>query len=190
VWPARHALVTPATVARQQARSSMSPRAWRLTALGISISPTPATFVYGRSLLLESSPRSPGTVTLAILGTACPPSVLRLVAQRAWQWTLPGTSTSAEGGINRIRKVNPQGIITTVAGDGFAGYSGDGGPATSAQLNWPLGATLDASGNFYVADYGNHAIRKVSATGIITTVAGNGSRGFSGGWPGYGCAAF
>ncbi len=73
------------------------------------------------------------------------------------------------------------GIITTVAGNGTFGFSGDGGPATSAQLNAPFGVALDSAGHLYIADTGNQRIRKVDAeTGIITTVAGNGSFGFSG----------
>ena len=81
---------------------------------------------------------------------------------------------------NRIRKVSPSGIITTVAGNGTGGYSGDNGPATSAELYDPSGVALDASGNLYIADYGNDRIRKVSPSGIITTVAGNGTVGYSG----------
>src|SRR5438445_5921470 len=71
--------------------------------------------------------------------------------------------------------------INTVAGNGFSGFAGDGGAATSASLNFPEGAALDTRGNLYIADYANHRIRKVAAaTGIITTVAGNGSLGFAG----------
>ena len=81
---------------------------------------------------------------------------------------------------NPVRKVSAAGIITTVAGNGTLGYSGDGGPATRAQLNWAFGVALDASGNLYIADMYNHRVRKVSAVGIITTVAGNGSFGYSG----------
>ncbi|MGO9094120.1 MAG: hypothetical protein ACLQGV_02765 [Bryobacteraceae bacterium] len=82
----------------------------------------------------------------------------------------------------RIRKVAaPTGIITTVAGNGSGGYSGDGGPATSAQLSGPTGVAVDAAGNIYIADYWNQRIRKVTvATGIITTAAGNGTQGYSG----------
>jgi trimeric autotransporter adhesin len=80
----------------------------------------------------------------------------------------------------RIRKVSAAGIITTIAGDGLFGYSGDGGPAASAELGSPVGVALDASGNLYIADAGNYRIRKVSAAGIITTVAGNGSNNYSG----------
>jgi sugar lactone lactonase YvrE len=80
----------------------------------------------------------------------------------------------------RIRKVAANGIITTVAGKGAAGYSGDGGPATNASLNLPYGAALDAFGNLYIADRSNNRIRKVAANGIITTVAGNGSGTYAG----------
>ena len=81
---------------------------------------------------------------------------------------------------NRIRKVSPNGIITTVAGNGIAGFGGDNGPASQAQLNHPEGVAVDASGNLYIADTGNNRIRKVSPNGIITTVAGTGIAGFSG----------
>jgi hypothetical protein len=81
---------------------------------------------------------------------------------------------------NRIRKVAPGGIMTTVAGNGAPGYSGDGGPATSARLSDPWGVAADAAGDLYIADSGNSVIRKVSPDGMITTVAGNGSAGYSG----------
>ncbi|HYW48040.1 MAG TPA: hypothetical protein VE959_34570 [Bryobacteraceae bacterium] len=84
----------------------------------------------------------------------------------------------AETGANRIRKVS-DGIITTVAGSGVPGYSGDGGPATSAQLLHPDQVAVDGSGNLYIADYSNNRVRKVS-NGIITTVAGTGVPGYSG----------
>lgn len=83
---------------------------------------------------------------------------------------------------NTVRKVNKNtGIITTVAGNGIDGYSGDGGLATAAALSSPHGIALDTSGNLYIADYNNSRIRKVhSSTGLITTVAGNGSIGYTG----------
>ena len=80
----------------------------------------------------------------------------------------------------RIRKVAPNGIITTVAGTGNYTYDGDGGPATSFALNYPYGVEVDTAGNLYIADANNHRIRQVSTSGIITTVAGNGNYGFSG----------
>ena len=81
---------------------------------------------------------------------------------------------------NRVRKVDTDGIITTVAGNGTAGFSGDGGPAISASLRFPWGVHVDGIGNLYIADFFNRRIRKVDTSGIITTVAGNGTAGFSG----------
>jgi uncharacterized protein (TIGR03437 family) len=80
----------------------------------------------------------------------------------------------------RIRRVSTGGIITTVAGNGTQHYGGDGGPATNAQLASPCGVVLDSAGNLFIADSGNNRIRKVSPTGIISTIAGKGSQGYSG----------
>jgi uncharacterized protein (TIGR03437 family) len=80
----------------------------------------------------------------------------------------------------RVRKVTPGGVITTLAGNGTAGYSGDGGPATSAELNGPYRVTVDTAGNVYIPDSANNRIRKVAPNGTITTVAGNGNTGYSG----------
>ncbi|HWY98094.1 MAG TPA: T9SS type A sorting domain-containing protein [Bacteroidia bacterium] len=82
---------------------------------------------------------------------------------------------------NRIRKIDPSGIITTYAGNGTQGYSGDGGLATAAEFNWPDGLALDAYGNLYIGDYNNQRVRIINkSSGIITTIAGNGTGGFSG----------
>jgi sugar lactone lactonase YvrE len=75
----------------------------------------------------------------------------------------------------RVRKVSPDGIITSFAGNGPPGFSGDNGLATEAQLKAPFGVTVDSAGNLFIADYGNARVRKVSPDGIITTVAGGGS---------------
>ncbi|HWR34135.1 MAG TPA: NHL repeat-containing protein, partial [Chitinophagaceae bacterium] len=85
-------------------------------------------------------------------------------------------------GNNRIRKITiSTGIINTIAGTGTAGYSGDGGPATSAQLNSPNEVSFDASGNLFIADWYNNRVRKIDiSTGIITTIAGTGTAGYSG----------
>ena len=80
----------------------------------------------------------------------------------------------------RIRKVDTSGIITTIAGTGTNGFSGDGGLATAAQLWNPQGITFDASGNLYISDSGNECVRKINTSGVITTFAGNGIYGFSG----------
>jgi len=88
----------------------------------------------------------------------------------------------ADPGFARIRKVTVStGIISTVAGNGTQGYSGDGGPATSAELSSPDGVTVDGAGNIYIADLYNERVRKVTvSTGIISTVAGDGTAGYSG----------
>jgi hypothetical protein len=72
--------------------------------------------------------------------------------------------------------VNPDGTITTIAGTGEAGFSGDGGPATKARLNLPLAVAVDREGTLYIADGDNHRVRKVDKGGIIRTVAGLGKR--------------
>jgi cysteine-rich repeat protein len=81
---------------------------------------------------------------------------------------------------SRIRRVDATGVVTTAAGTGTDGYSGDGGPATSAQLSQPASVTVDGLGNLFIADTKNQRIRRVDGTGVITTVAGTGTFGFSG----------
>lgn len=83
-------------------------------------------------------------------------------------------------GSNRIRKVTPAGIVTTIAGTGTAGYSGDGGLATAAQVYAPVDMAFDKLGNLYFAEGSGNKIRKISTTGIITTVAGTGTSGHGG----------
>jgi len=80
----------------------------------------------------------------------------------------------ADASDNRVRKINPLGVIQTIAGTGIVGFSGDGGAATAAQLNHPYGIALDLAGNVYVADLGNARVRKIDTAGVITTVAGGG----------------
>jgi streptogramin lyase len=84
---------------------------------------------------------------------------------------------------NRVIRVDGKGRYTTIAGNGSAGYSGDGGPATKAELNRPTDVAIDSRGNLYIADYLNNVVRKVTPDGIITTFAGTGRPGFSAdGW--------
>ncbi|MFJ8769601.1 NHL domain-containing protein [Streptomyces clavifer] len=85
-----------------------------------------------------------------------------------------------DGDNHRVRMIAADGSISTVAGKGTAGFSGDGGPATSAQLNLPLGVVVDSAGTLYISDYNNHRVRKVTPDGEITTLAGKGTAGFGG----------
>ena len=81
---------------------------------------------------------------------------------------------------NAIRMINTAGIINTVAGNASSGYTGDGGIATAATFNYPQGLTFDMAGNLYVSDQGNSVIRLINTAGIVSTIAGNGSPGYSG----------
>ncbi|MEZ4364747.1 MAG: DUF4215 domain-containing protein [Kofleriaceae bacterium] len=93
-----------------------------------------------------------------------------------------GTLYIIDRGNQRIRRVDgATGTVTTIVGTGTAGFGGDGGPATSALVSSPSGLALDGQGNLFVADTGNHRVRRVdAATGVITTVAGTGAAGFTG----------
>lgn len=101
-------------------------------------------------------------------------------------WSPSGVAVDAQGNVfiadtqnHRVRKIAPSGTITTVAGNGMVGFSGDGGPATAAALNEPNDVVVDATGNLYISDTLNNRIRRVSATGIISTIAGSGLSPFT-----------
>ncbi len=96
-----------------------------------------------------------------------------------------GVAVDAQGNIyvadafnNLIRKITPSGTVTTIAGNGTAGYSGDKGNALSATFYGPRGVAVDIQGNIFVADFGNNVIRQINPSGIITTLAGNGTAGY------------
>ena len=98
-----------------------------------------------------------------------------------------GIAIDGEGSIyiadtynHRIRKVTPDGVISTIAGTGESGFGGDGGPATQAALAYPTSVAVAADGAIYIADTRNHRVRKLAADGTLTTVAGTGAPGFSG----------
>jgi sugar lactone lactonase YvrE len=89
-----------------------------------------------------------------------------------------GCAFVADSDNHRIRKIDRKGRITTFAGTGTPGFSGDGGPAAQAALNFPLGLATDTVGNLFVADTRNRRIRRIDRRGIITTIAGNGQSGY------------
>ena len=164
--PATAASCVPYRVARDSAGNlyvadGSSRRIRKVSAAGI------ITTVAGRGTGQSSGDGGPATLAELIqpLGVAVDPA---------------GNVYIADEGSNRIRKVNTAGIISTIAGNGKEGFSGDGGPATSAELSFPVGVAVDPAGNVYIADEGSNRIRKVNTAGIISTIAGNDTQGFSG----------
>ena len=114
------------------------------------------------------------------IGDGGPAAAARFNAPHGIAADAAGNVYIADTGNNRIRKVDAAGVITTVAGTGVSGYSGDGGPAVSANLHYPAGVAVDSADNIYIADTENHRIRKVDADGSISTVAGSAGFGLSG----------
>ena len=121
-----------------------------------------------------------GTGVSGYSGDGGPATLANLNYPRAVAADGSGSFYIVDAGNTRVRKVDPAGTITTVAGTGVSGYSGDGGPATLARLASPFGLELDASGNLYIVDTGNQRVRKVDTSGVITTFAGNGYAGSTG----------
>ncbi len=121
-----------------------------------------------------------GTGTAGYTGDGGAASVAKINGPVNLAFDGSGNLYIADINSNVVRKISASGIISTIAGTGVSGYSGDGGAATVANLNRPSGLAADGTGNLYIADCSNNAIRKVSVTGIITTYAGTGGSGSSG----------
>jgi sugar lactone lactonase YvrE len=119
-----------------------------------------------------------GTGAYGFSGDNGPANKALLSGPTALALDAAGNLYIADTGNNRVRRVS-NGIITTVAGNGQAGFSGDNGPATDAALWMPYGLAVDAGGDLYIADAVNNRVRKVS-NGIIATIAGNGLVGYTG----------
>ena len=124
--------------------------------------------------------------TVAGTGTSGPPDSEKGVAinqklngPQGLAWDSTGGLLIADSGNHRVRRLSPDGTIATVAGSS-AGFSGDGGPATSAALRAPNAVQVDQAGNLYISDSSNYRIRRVGTDGVISTVAGNGSSGYNG----------
>jgi NHL repeat-containing protein len=121
-----------------------------------------------------------GTGNPGYSGDGGPATAAKLETPHSVALDADGILYIADSPNQRIRKVDHAGIITTIAGTGASGFSGDGGPATKAKLNYPKGIEIGADGLLYIADSLNQRIRRVDASGVITTIAGNGTAGFSG----------
>jgi sugar lactone lactonase YvrE len=122
-----------------------------------------------------------GTGTQGFSGDSGPATAAQLDSPQGLALDTANNLYIADTHNHRIRKLNlTTGTITTIAGSSTSGFDGDNNPATSAHLNLPTAIALDPTGNLYIADTQNHRIRKVDTTDIITTIAGNGTQGFSG----------
>jgi len=124
-----------------------------------------------------------GNGTGAFSGDGGPASIAELYHPAGIALDDSGNIYEVETGSRRVRKISKTGIIITIAGDSLHGFSGDGGPATAAELNNPYGIMADDSGNIYIADQSNFRIRKVNKAGYISTFAGGGSAGWGYGGP-------
>lgn len=121
-----------------------------------------------------------GTGTAGYGGDGGPATAARLSTPTCVKRDNAGNLYFTDNGNKRVRKITASGTISTIAGTGVIGYTGDGGLATGASLNYPSSVCIDASGNVLIADSENNAIRKVNTSGIISTIAGTGVWGFSG----------
>ncbi|MEU9125267.1 RICIN domain-containing protein [Streptomyces sp. NPDC048506] len=121
-----------------------------------------------------------GTGAAGFMGDGGPAVSARLNAPYAAAVDGAGDLYIVDAANHRVRKVTADGKISTVAGTGTAGFAGDDGPAASAKLNFPVGLVVDSTGTLYISDYSNHRVRKITADGKISTVAGTGTAGSGG----------
>jgi uncharacterized protein (TIGR03437 family) len=121
-----------------------------------------------------------GGITASFSGDGARASLSRLNAPRGLALDGAGNLYIADTGNNRIRKIGTDGNINTIAGNGTAGFAGDGGPAVSASLRAPQAVAVDGAGVVYIADYSNSRIRRIALSGAISTIAGNGRFSYTG----------
>lgn len=129
---------------------------------------------------VAGSPPPGASTSYGYGGDGGPATQAQLYQPRAMAVDAAGVVYVADGLNHRVRRIDTAGVITTVAGTGQPGFSGDGGPATEAALDTPHGVAVDNAGNLYIADSSNHRVRRVDPSGVITTVAGTGKPGATG----------
>lgn len=178
--------VTPAGTMTALSTPAKLPTGGDFTVQAVAVGPGQVIYfsTFTQVYRLESN----GTVTLiagapgfpSAIGDGGPATSARISNPSSLAFDTAGNLYITEPFDSRVRKVTPQGTITTFAGNGHAGYSGDGGAATSALLSTPVDVKTDNNGNVFIADLTASVVRKVASNGIITTVAGNGAKGFSG----------
>ena len=178
--------VTPAGTMSALNTPAKLPTNGDFTVQAVAVGPNSAIYfsTFTQVYRLESN----GTVTLiagapgfpSAVGDGGPATSAKISNPSSLAFDAAGNLYITEPFDNRVRKVTPQGTITTFAGNGHAGYSGDGGPASGALLSTPVDVKTDNNGNVFIADLTAAVVRKVASSGIISTVAGNGTSGFSG----------
>ncbi|MBL1083542.1 RICIN domain-containing protein [Streptomyces actinomycinicus] len=161
--------------------------AWLYYPSGVAVDSTGALYVadYGNHRVRKITPDGKistvaGTGAAALGGDGGPATAAQLMNPSGVAVDSTGTLYIADYGNHRVRKITPDGKISTVAGTGAANFGGDGGPATAAQLRGPYGVVVDSTGALLVTDSGNHRVRKITPDGKISTVAGTGTANFGG----------
>ncbi len=178
--------VTPAGTMSALNTPAKLPTGGDFTVQAVAIGPNSTIYfsTFNQVYRLESN----GTVTLIAgvpgfsspLGDGGPATAATITNPSSLAFDTFGNLYITEPFDSRVRKVTPQGTITTFAGTGHSGYSGDGGPASAALLSTPVDVKTDNNGNVFIGDLTASVVRKVNSNGIISTVAGNGTKGFSG----------
>ncbi len=154
--------------------------------VGLSTDPAGNVYASGNPLVWKITPSGTATIFAGVAnqygynGDGIPANQAYLSAPSGTAMDASGNFYIADAGNNRIRKVDINGIISTVAGNGTYGFSGDGGLATSAELSGPSSIAFDTQGNMYIADTSNYRVRVVNSSGVIRTLAGTGNTGYNG----------
>ena len=144
------------------------------------MSPTRETVASWRYILTVQYTPVAGTGTAGFNGDGIPATRAELSNPQGLAFDAAGDLYIADTGNNRVREVTKAGTIKTIAGRKQFGYGGDGGPATQAELNFPLGIAVDGNGDVFISDTQNERVREVTPNGIIRTTAGTGALGFNG----------
>jgi trimeric autotransporter adhesin len=172
--PAQGILIAPPSVGKARAPFS-APAGVAVRGTTVYISDVATSTIWSRDLLTGVETLIAGSQGSGYSGDGGPAGDAQLTEPRGLALDAAGNLFIADSGNHAIRKIALDGIISTVAGDGIRGFSGDGGSAIRARLDTPAAVAIDSKGNLYIADTLNHRIRKVNRAGVIVTVAGSGA---------------
>jgi trimeric autotransporter adhesin len=164
----------PATGATLSVTAFRAPAGVAVRGITVYMSDVPTNAIWAHDLVTGAETLVTGSLGAGYAGDGGLASEAQLTGPRGIAFNTAGDLYIADSGNHAVRKIAADGTITTVAGNGTAGFSGDGGKAIGALLNTPTAVAVDSKGNLYIADTLNHRIRKVNRAGIIDTVAGSG----------------